>query len=108
MTYTVLWQEDSLLIPLNLETAIRRCNPHAVSAALASVRSWGEYSVEVVRPHQSGQGAAMPFSSKAQEIHNHIVRIGKADYWIGVARSLAERSGQHQPRKPYTHNISCA
>lgn len=50
----------------------------------------------------------MPFSSKAREIHNHIVRIGKTDYWIGIARSLVQRSGLHQPRKPYAHNISCA
>jgi len=31
----------------------------------------------------------MPFSSKAREIHDYIVSSGKADYWIGVARSLA-------------------
>jgi hypothetical protein len=46
----------------------------------------------------------MPFSSKAQEIHDHIVGSGKADYWIGVARSLAERRGQ-RPGKRYARHI---
>src|ERR1700739_3588143 len=32
--------------------------------------------------------AVMPFSSKAREIHDHIVSSGKADYWIAAARSL--------------------
>jgi hypothetical protein len=45
----------------------------------------------------------MLFSSKAQEIHDRIVSSGKADHWVGVARSLVE--GQHQPRKPYSRNI---
>jgi hypothetical protein len=49
--------------------------------------------------------AVMPFSSKAREIHDHIVRSGKADYWIGLARSLAERKGQHQPGKPYARDV---
>jgi hypothetical protein len=49
--------------------------------------------------------AVMPFSSKAREIHNHIVSSGKADYWIGVARSLVERKGRHQPGKPYTRDV---
>jgi hypothetical protein len=44
----------------------------------------------------------MPFSSKAQEIHDHIVSTGKADYWIGVAKLLADRRGQHRPGKPYS------
>jgi hypothetical protein len=48
-----------------------------------------------------GNGAAMPFSSKAQEIHDHIVSSGKADYWIGVARSIVQHRGQHQPGKRY-------
>src|ERR1700745_395347 len=87
-----------LLIPLNLETAIRRCNPYCCQCC-PCVRS---FLVGVF------WGAVMPFSSKAQEIHNHIVPIGKTDYWIGVARSPAELSGQHQPRKPYAHNISRA
>jgi hypothetical protein len=47
----------------------------------------------------------MPFSSKAQEIHDRIVSTGKADYWMGVARSLAERRGQHQPRGRYARDI---
>ena len=38
----------------------------------------------------------MPFSSKAQEIHDHIVSSGKADYWMGVAKLLADRRGQHR------------
>jgi hypothetical protein len=45
----------------------------------------------------------MPFSSKAQEIHDHIVSSGKADHWIGVARSLVE--GHHQHGKPFSRNI---
>ena len=45
----------------------------------------------------------MAFSSKAREIHDQIVISGKADHWIGVARSLVE--GQHQPGKPYSRNI---
>ncbi len=45
----------------------------------------------------------MPFSSKAREIHDHIVISGKADHWIGLARSLVE--GQRQPSKPYSRNI---
>ena len=47
----------------------------------------------------------MLFSSKAQEIHDHIVSSGKADYWMGVARSLAERRGQHQPGKRYARDV---
>ena len=47
----------------------------------------------------------MPFSSKAQEIHDHIVSGGKADYWIGVARSLVERKDPYQRGKPYSRNI---
>jgi hypothetical protein len=47
----------------------------------------------------------MPFSSKAREIHDHIVSHGKADYWIGVARSLVERTDQYQRGKPYSRNI---
>jgi hypothetical protein len=47
----------------------------------------------------------MPFSSKAQEIHDRIVSSGKVDYWIGVARSLAERKGKQQPGRPYSRNI---
>ena len=47
----------------------------------------------------------MPFSSKAREIHDHIVSSGKADYWIGIARSLVARKGQHQPGKPYTRDV---
>jgi len=35
----------------------------------------------------------MPFSSKAQEIHDHIVSTGKADYWMGVAKLPADRRG---------------
>jgi hypothetical protein len=45
----------------------------------------------------------MPFSSKAREIHDHIISSGKAEYWIGVARSLAE--GHNQPGKSYSRNI---
>jgi hypothetical protein len=44
----------------------------------------------------------MPFSSKAQEIHDHIVSSGKSDYWIGAAKYLLNRKGQHQPGKAYT------
>jgi hypothetical protein len=47
----------------------------------------------------------MPFSSKAREIHDHIISSGKADYWIGVARSLVQRKGQQQPGKPYTRDV---
>jgi hypothetical protein len=47
----------------------------------------------------------MPFSSKAQEIHDHIVSSGKADYWIGVARSIVQHRGQHQPGKRYARHI---
>jgi hypothetical protein len=43
----------------------------------------------------------MPFSSKAQEIHDHIVSSGRADYWMGVARSIV----QHQPGKRYARHI---
>ncbi len=49
--------------------------------------------------------AAMPFTSKAREIHDHIVSSGKADYWIGVARSLVVRKGQYQPGKPYARDV---
>ena len=44
----------------------------------------------------------MPFSSKAQEIHDHIVSTGKADYWMGVAKLPADRRGRHRPGKPYS------
>jgi hypothetical protein len=47
----------------------------------------------------------MPFSSKAQEIHDHIVSSGRSDYWIGVARSLVERKGQHQSGKRYARDV---
>ena len=47
----------------------------------------------------------MPFSSKAREIHDHIISSGKADYWIGIARSLVQRRGQHQPGKPYARDV---
>jgi hypothetical protein len=47
----------------------------------------------------------MPFSSKAREIHDHIVSSGKADYWIAAARSLVEREGQYQPGKPYARDV---
>ena len=49
--------------------------------------------------------AVMPFSSKAREIHDHIVSSGKADYWIGVARSLVERKGPYQSGKPYARDV---
>jgi hypothetical protein len=47
----------------------------------------------------------MPFSSKAQEIHDRIVSSGKADYWIGVARSIVQHRGQHQAGKRYARHI---
>jgi hypothetical protein len=47
----------------------------------------------------------MPFSSKAREIHDHIVSSGKADHWIGVARSLTEREGQRQPGRRYNRDV---
>lgn len=47
----------------------------------------------------------MPFSSRAREIHDHIVSSGKSDYWIGVARSLAEPKGQHQPGRRYAREV---
>ena len=47
----------------------------------------------------------MPFTSKAREIHDYIVSSGKADYWIGVARSLVERKDQYQPGKPYARDV---
>src|SRR5260370_23056299 len=49
--------------------------------------------------------AVMPFTSKAREIHDYIVSSGKADYWIGVARSLVQRKGQYQPGKPYARDV---
>lgn len=42
----------------------------------------------------------MPFTSKAQEIHDHIVSNGQSDYWIGVAKKLIK----HQ-RKAYTRDV---
>ncbi len=47
----------------------------------------------------------MPFSSKAREIHNHIVSSGKADYWIGVAGSLGKCKGPYQSGKPYARDV---
>jgi hypothetical protein len=47
----------------------------------------------------------MPFSSKAQEIHDHIVSSGKSDYWIGAAKYLLKRRGQQQPGKAYTRDV---
>jgi hypothetical protein len=47
----------------------------------------------------------MPFSSKAQEIHDHIVSSGKADYWISVASSQVVRKGQYQPGRPYARDV---
>ena len=47
----------------------------------------------------------MPFSSKAQEIDDHIVSSGRSDYWISVAGLLADRKGQHRPGKPYSRSI---
>jgi hypothetical protein len=52
-----------------------------------------------------GKGADMPFSPKAREIHDHIVSSGRSDYWIGVARSLAECEGQQQPGKRYARDV---
>jgi hypothetical protein len=56
-------------------------------------------------PSRVGKGAAMPFSSKAQEIDDHIVSSGRSDYWISVAGLLADRKGQHRPGKPYSPSI---
>jgi hypothetical protein len=47
----------------------------------------------------------MPFSSKAREIHDHIVSSGKADYWIAAARSLVEGKGAFQSRRPYARDV---
>jgi hypothetical protein len=51
----------------------------------------GESILRNSGPSWVGKGAAMPFSSKAQEIHDHIVSSGKADYWIGAARSIVQQ-----------------
>lgn len=47
----------------------------------------------------------MPFSSKAQEIHDHIVSTGQSDYWVGAAKFLLNRKGQCQPGKAYTRDV---
>jgi hypothetical protein len=39
----------------------------------------------------------MPFSPKAQEIYDHIVRSGKTAYWTDVARTVSEHRCQHRP-----------
>src|SRR5229473_2438506 len=69
----------------------------------STLHSTGSRRSSVVPAHP--KRAAMPFSSKAREIHDHIVSSGKADYWIGVARSLVERKGQYQPGKPYARDV---
>jgi hypothetical protein len=45
---------------------------------------------------------AVPFSGKAQEIHDSIVSGGRVDYWVGVAKSYIQRKGQYQPGPPYS------
>jgi len=65
----------------------------------------GESILRNSGPSWVGKGAAMPFSSKAQEIHDHIVSSGKADYWIGVARSIVQHRGQHEPGKRYARHV---
>jgi len=72
-------------------------------ASSLTLRSAASRRSSVVPAHP--KRAAMPFSSKAREIHDHIVSSGKADYWIGVARSLVERKGQYQPGKPYARDV---
>ena len=42
----------------------------------------------------------MPFSSKAQEIHDHIVSSGKSDYWIGAAKYLLNQGANINQGKP--------
>ena len=43
----------------------------------------------------------MPFTPKAQEIHDQIVSNGQSDYWIGVAKNLIK----HHPSKAYTRDV---
>ena len=57
------------------------------------------------RPTGVGQGGCHAVLTKAQEIHDYIVSTGKADYWMGVAKLLADRRGQHRPGKPYSRSI---
>ena len=39
----------------------------------------------------------MPFSVKAQEIHDCILKANQTDYWVGVARRYVRRRRQYQP-----------
>src|SRR6266849_1722485 len=69
----------------------------------STLHSTGSRRSSVVPAHP--KRAAMPFSSKAREIHNHIVSSGKADYWIGVAGSLGKCKGPYQSGKPYARDV---
>jgi hypothetical protein len=51
------------------------------------------------------KGAFTPFSGKAQEIHDYIVNSGRAGDWIGVAKSLVNRTDQYRPGKPYMRDV---
>ena len=42
-------------------------------------------------------GTYMALSRKAQEIHDHIVRVGEANEWVGTARGYITRKGQYEP-----------
>jgi len=80
-------------------------NTHCYQGCSCVLFVYGESILRNSGPSRVGKGADMPFSSKAREIHDHIISSGRSDYWIGVARSLAERKGQHQPGRPYSRNI---
>ena len=47
----------------------------------------------------------MPFSSKAQEIHDYIAGSGRTEHWIGVARTMAEHGGQHRAGRHYSRDV---
>ena len=43
----------------------------------------------------------MAFSGKAEEIHKHMVSVGMADAWIGLAKGYITPKGQYEPGPPY-------
>ena len=47
----------------------------------------------------------MPFSSKAQEIHDYIAGSGRTEHRIGVARTMAQQTAEHRLGRHYSRDV---